>query len=199
MKERRRHKRFKRRYMVRFGERELSHSGFTFDVSRGGAFIVSPYRPALDSHLHVQIFVDKETSVYFEATVRRHKVIPPELRSVDKGGFGVRFLMPDEVLANILVESGNRLEVVYATPAELKTAYDKEFRHGGVFVATEREFERGTDVSLAVRLEFAAQTYEFDASVVHVWLDTSQPGPRGVGLLVKDQKEFEGTLKPYLG
>src|SRR5262249_17782196 len=105
VKERRQHKRFKRRYMVRYGERELTHSGFNFDVSRGGCFIVSPYRPPLDANLHVQIFLEPETSVYFEAQVRRHKVVPPELRSVEKGGFGVRFLRPDEILANILVES----------------------------------------------------------------------------------------------
>jgi Tfp pilus assembly protein PilZ len=199
MKERRGQKRFKRRFMVRYGERELSHSGFTSDVSRGGAFIVSPYRPPLDSHLHVQIFLDKEMSVYFEATVRRHKIVPPELRSVDKGGFGIRFLLPDEVLANILVESGDHLEVGYATPADLKHAYEKEFRHGGVFVATDRDFERGTDVILAVRLDFAARTFELDTSVVHVWLNAAgQPGPRGVGLVFKDKKEFEEAITPYL-
>ncbi len=184
--------------MVRFGERELTHSGFTYDVSRGGAFIVSPFRPPLDSHLHVQIFLDKETSVYFEATVRRHKVIPPELRSVDKGGFGVRFLLPDEVLADILVESGNRLQVAYATPDELRVASDKEFRHGGVFVPTDRELERGTEVLLALRFDFAEQTFEFDASVVHVWLNPTKDHPRGVGLVFKDPKEVEGTIKPYL-
>jgi Tfp pilus assembly protein PilZ len=198
MKERRQHKRFRRRFMVRYGERELTHSGFTFDVSRGGAFIVSPYRPPLDAHLHVQIFLDKETSVYFEATVRRHKIIPPELRSVDKGGFGVRFLMPDEVLADILVESGNRLEVAYASPDALQVASDKEFRHGGVFVPTDRELERGSDVLLAMRLEFAGQTFEFDASVVHVWPNPTKDHPGGVGLVFKDKKEVEGTIKQYL-
>jgi len=198
MKERRQHKRFKRRFMVRYGERELTHSGFTFDVSRSGAFVVSPFRPALDSHLHIQIFIDKETSVYFEATVRRHKVIPPELRSVDKGGFGVRFLMPDEVLANVLVESGSRLEIRYATLEDLKRAYEKEFKHGGVFVATDREFVRGADAILIVELDFARKAFEFDATVVHVWLDLTQPGPRGVGLVFKDPKEFADNLQPFL-
>lgn len=197
-REKRQHKRFKRRYMVRYGEREPTHSGFTFDISRGGAFIVSPYRPPLDTNLHVQIFLDKENSVYLEAQVRRHKVVPPELRSVEKGGFGVRFLLPDEVLAKVLVDSGDRLEVRYTSAADLRRAYDKEFRHGGVFVPTDREFVRGADAVLAVHVDFARKVFEFDATVVHVWVDGSHPGPRGVGLVVKDPKEFESTVKPFL-
>ncbi len=184
--------------MVRYGERELTHSGFTFDLSRSGAFIVSPSRPPLDKILHLQIFLDPQTSVYLEATVRRHKVVPPELRSVEKGGFGVRFLLPDEILARVLADSGNRLEIRYPTAEELRRAYDQEFRHGGVFVSTEREFDRGADAVLAVQLDFARKTFEFDATVVHVWLDLSQPGPRGVGLVFKDRKEFDSSIKPLL-
>ena len=183
--------------MVRYGERDLSHSGFTQDVSRGGAFIVSPYRPPLDSKLHLQIFVDKETSVYFEATVRRHKIVPPELRSVDKGGFGIRFLLPDEVLGDVLVEPGGRLEVRYATPADLKLAREKEFRHGGVFVPGERQVERDSEVTLFMRLDFASTTLEFAASVVHVY-DGAQAGPRGIGLVFKDKKEVESALASLL-
>ena len=190
-------KRYKRRFMVRYGERDLSHSGFTQDVSRGGAFIVSPYRPPLDSKLHLQIFVDKETSIYFEATVRRHKIVPPELRSVDKGGFGIRFLLPDEVLGQVLIEPGARVEVRYATPAELKLAQDKEFRHGGVFVPGEHGFERGTEVTLLMRLDFCSTALEVAASVVHVY-DGSQARPRGIGLMFKDKKEVDDALAFYL-
>ncbi len=184
--------------MVRYGEHELTHTGFTQDVSRGGAFIVSPYRPPLDTHLHVQVYLEKETAVYFEATVRRHKVVPPELRSVEKGGFGVRFLLPDELLADVLVESGDHLEIRYATPADLKAAFEKEFRHGGVFVSTDREIDRGGDAIFAMRLDFAAKTFEFEATVVHVFQDSSKSGPHGVGLVFKDRREVEEALTPYL-
>ena len=183
--------------MVRYGERDLSHSGFTQDVSRGGAFIVSPYRPPLDSKLHLQIFVDKETSIYFEATVRRHKIVPPELRSVDKGGFGIRFLLPDEVLGQVLIEPGARVEVRYATPAELKLAQEKELRHGGVFVPGEHGFERGTEVTLLMRLDFCSTALEVAASVVHVY-DGSQARPCGIGLMFKDKKEVDDALASYL-
>jgi len=190
-------KRYKRRFMVRYGERDLSHSGFTQDVSRGGAFIVSPYRPPLDSKLHLQIFVDKETSVYFEATVRRHKIVPPELRSVDKGGFGIRFLLPDELLGQVLVEPGARVEVRYTTPADLRLAQEREFRHGGVFVPGEHQFQRGSEVTLLMRLDFSSAALEFAASVVHVY-DGSQARPRGIGLVFKDKKEVDDALALYL-
>src|SRR6266852_5976837 len=170
MKERRGQKRFRRRFMVRYGERELSHTGFTQDVSRGGAFIVSPYRPPLDAHLHVQVYLDNETSVYFEALVRRHKIIPPELRSLEKGGFGVRFLLPDELLADILVESGDH-----------------------------REINRGGEVIFAMRLGFAGKTFEFETTVVHVFQDGgAQQGRRGVGLVFRNRKEVEEAIAPYL-
>ncbi len=132
MRERRAQKRFKRRFMVRYGEKDLTHSGFTSDISSGGAFIVAPQRPALDAYVHLHLFTDKETSVYLESTVRRHKIVPPQLRTLEKGGFGVRFRRPDEILADILFESGARLQVAYVTQDDLKQAYDKEFRHGGV-------------------------------------------------------------------
>jgi Tfp pilus assembly protein PilZ len=199
MRERRGKKRFKRRFIVRYGERELSHSGFTRDISRQGAFIISPFQPPLDSNLHLQIFLPKERSVYFEATVRRHKVIPPQLRSLEKGGFGVRFLMPHEILQRMLVEAGNGLEITYAAPQDLKQAYEKEFRHGGVFVPTEREFERGSNVLLSVRVDFAKRILEFETSVVHVWANASQTVPRGVGLVFNDRNEVEAAIEPFVG
>jgi Tfp pilus assembly protein PilZ len=197
MKQATRQKRFRKRLMVKFGERDFSHSGFTADLSKGGVFIVSPFRPALDTHLHLQVFLDADTAVYFEATVRRHKIVPPELRSVDKGGFGVRFLAPDELLTNVLVETGNRLEGRYASLEELQRVYEQEFKHGGVFIQTEREFPRGADVLFVLRADFANKTFEFNSTVVHTWL-VEQPGPRGIGLVFKDAKEVEAAVKPLL-
>jgi Tfp pilus assembly protein PilZ len=197
MKDRRGKKRLKRRFIVRYGERELSHSAFTRDISRRGAFIASLSQPPLDSNLHLQIFLDKERSVYFEASVRRHKIVPPRLRSVEKGGFGVRFLMPHEILQRMLLAGGNVLEITYAAPEDLEVAYEKEIRHGGVFVPTGREFHRDSDVVLSVRLDFAKRTLEFEASVV--WASPSQTAPRGVGLVFNDLKEVKAAIEPFVG
>jgi Tfp pilus assembly protein PilZ len=198
MEERRAPKRFRRRFMVRYGEKELAHSGFTADISSGGAFIVAPYRPALDAHVHLHLFKDKENAVYLETTVRWHKIVPPQLRTLEKGGFGVRFLRPDEVLAGILFESGARLEVAYGSQADLRSAYDKEFRHGGVFIPTEIRVDRGSDLVVAVRLDFAGQVFEFDASVVQVFADSSGPGVRGIGVVFKERKLVEEKITPFL-
>jgi len=197
MKERRGKERVKRRFIVRYGERELSHSGFTRDISRRGAFITSLSQPPLDSNLHLQIFLDKERSVYFEASVRRHKVVPPRLRSVEKGGFGVRFLTPHEIVQRMLLAGGNVLEITYAAPEDLEVAYEKEIRHGGVFVPTGREFHRDNDVVLSVRLDFAKRTLEFEASVV--WVSASQTALRGVGLVFNDLKEVKAAIEPFVG
>lgn len=197
MKERRAQKRFKRRFMVRYGEKELTHSGFTSDISSGGAFIVAPYHPALDAYVHLHLFKDKENTVYLETTVRRHKIVPPQLRTLEKGGFGVQFRRPDEVLASILFESGARLEVAYPTPPDLKSAFDKEIRHGGVFIPTEVRVERGKDVVVAIRLDFASKVFEFDASVVQVFADSSHP-MRGIGVVFKERKDVEDTITPFL-
>lgn len=197
MKESRSHKRYTRRFIARFGEHDFSRSGFTKDISAGGSFIISSYRPPLDSYLHLQIFVENQQSAYFEATVRHHKIIPPELRSMDQGGFGVRFLTPHEVLAHVLADAGKLLEVRYATAADLKLAHEREIQHGGVFVPGERKFERGSDVIVTMRLDFASIAFEFEASVVHVWQDSSYAA-RGVGVMFKDNKEVEGSLAPFL-
>src|SRR5260370_38261479 len=118
--------------MVRYGEKDLTLSGFTSDISSAGAFSVAPQRPALDAHVHLHLFTDKEKSVYLESTVRRHKIVPAQLRTLEKGGFGVRFRRPDEELPDILFESGARLQGAHVTQDARKHAYDKEFRPGGV-------------------------------------------------------------------
>ena len=97
----------------------------------------------------------------------------------------------------VSVEPGARVEVRYATPAELKLAQDKEFRHGGVFVPGEHGFERGTEVTLLMRLDFCSTALEVAASVVHVY-DGSQARPRGIGLMFKDKKEVDDALASYL-
>jgi len=198
MKERRGKKRGKRRFLVRYGARELSHSGFTRDISKRGAFIVSSSRPPLDSKLHVQIFLERERCVYFEALVTRHKIVSPHLRSLEKGGFGVRFLLPQEILQQMVVKQG-LLEILYATPGDLKQAYERQLRYGGVFVPTERELRRGSEVLLRIRLDFAKQTLEFDATVVHVWTNATQTDTRGVGVVFNDRKEVEAAIEPFVG
>jgi hypothetical protein len=195
MQERRRQKRFKRRMMVKFGEQDLTFSGFTADVSPTGAFIVSPSRPTIDTRIHLQIFPTPQKCVYFEGVVRRHRVVPAELRHSEKGGFGVRLLPPDEVLSEIVVALANSLDVHYATREQLKKAHQVELRFGGVFVHTDRHLPADTEVTLTFYLDFADKSFEAEGTVVQVAKQASQ---NGVAIIFKQPKQVDAKIRPHL-
>ena len=197
MADRRRERRIRRRLSVKYGERNLSHTGFTVDLSPIGAFILSPHRPALDARIHLQLFLHPDQPVYFEALVRRHKLVPPELRSIAKGGFGLSFLLPDEILREIIVDSQHCIDVHYSNLEDLRDTYQREFRHGGLFVRTERRFKPNVEVIRILHLDFADKKLEFPASVVEVGGTQTSSAP-GVAVLFKDAKLFQESLSPYL-
>jgi hypothetical protein len=94
MAEKRQHRRFKKRYTVRFGTADLAKSGITGDISKGGAFILTRDLIPLDTRVHLQVQLDAKSFVLFEGIVQRHRKVPPELRQMDPGGFGVRTPFP---------------------------------------------------------------------------------------------------------
>jgi Tfp pilus assembly protein PilZ len=198
MPERRQERRVRRRLAVKFGERDLSHSGLTLDLSRSGAFVVSPHRPALDMRIHMQLSLPLGRFVYLEATIRRHKQVAPELRAFAKGGFGTEFLLPGEFLKELIVDAENSVDVHFQTEEDLKTAYEKELRHGGVFINTDRVFPPDAAVLVIMYLHFAEKIFEFPASVMHVGRDTPQLGSQGLALLFTEPKAFQQTVKPFL-
>ena len=115
MAEKRQHRRFKKRYTVRFGTTDLTKSGITGDISKGGAFILTRDLIPLDTRVHLQVQLDAKNFVLFEGIVQRHRKVPPELRQMDPGGFGVRFLYPGEVVADIVNKDTTTFEPHYAT------------------------------------------------------------------------------------
>src|SRR4051812_35006063 len=115
MGEKRQHRRSRRRLSVKYGEKDFSLSGFTGDISRGGLFIVAARLMALDTRLHLQLFLDPSRFLVLEAEVRRHKIIPSELRTIERQGFGVRFLHPGEVVKEALGDGGLGFELHYGT------------------------------------------------------------------------------------
>jgi hypothetical protein len=196
MAEKRQQRRFKRRLMVKFGEKELSQSGFTADVSSSGLFIISSALPALDARLHIQLFVEPERYVFFEGEVRRQKVVPMELRSIERSGFGVRLLSPRELLQQTLGQQLNihRFELVYPTRALFQQAYERELRMGAVFVSTSRQLPRDTPVVLNLLLEFAARVLELEAVVVQAFPPGSGPLV-GLALAFKDRAQADALLR----
>jgi hypothetical protein len=196
MGEKRQHRRVKRRLTVKFGEKDLTQSGFTADVSPTGLFVVSASLPALDTRLHLQLFVTPERYVFFEGEVRRHKLVPIELRTIERSGFGVRLLTPREVLNETLGQQLQipRFELVYPTRALFQQAYERELRMGAVFVSTSKPLPRDTVVALDLIMEFAGRIVELEATVAQVFPPGSGPMV-GMALLFKDRARGEAQLR----
>ena len=196
MAEKRQHRRFKKRYTVRFGTGDLSKSGLTGDISKGGAFILTREMVPLDTRVHLQVQLDTKNFVLFEGIVQRHRQVPPELRQMDPGGFGVRFLYPGEVVADI-VNKDTTFEVHYTTVEQLRVAHERELRMGGSFILTDKPLRIQDKVIVSLCLDFANETLELEGSVVHITL--AQGNTRaGVSVMFTDKKALEAQLKPFL-
>ncbi|WP_224363271.1 PilZ domain-containing protein [Hyalangium versicolor] len=196
MAERRQHRRFKKQYTVRFGTTDLSKQGVTGDISKGGAFILTRDLVPLDTRVHLQVQLDPKNFVLFEGIVQRHRKVPPELRQVDAGGFGVRFLYPGEVVADIVHQDTTTFELHYASAEELQAAYKRELRAGGIFIPTEKPLRIQDKVIVSFCLDFANATVEQESSVVHIALPGNTRA--GVSVVFTDKKALEEQLKPFL-
>lgn len=203
MAEKRKHKRYTRRLKVLFGEKDLSRSAFTQDVSGGGCFIITTQIPGLDTRVHVQLFIDNERFLFLEGTVARHKLVPPELRQIEKGGFGLRFALPHELVREMVPAVGaaeassNRFLLSFENQEELRRSFEHELRMGGIFVRTDRKFERDAEVMLELDLGFAGKSYEFAARVVHVSAGGGG-APPGLACVFKDPLLVTNTLTTHL-
>jgi Tfp pilus assembly protein PilZ len=193
MADKRRQRRYRRRLMVKFGEAELNQSGFTTDISASGVFIQAPRLVNLDSRVHIQIFFQNGFR-FFEGEVRRHKQVPLKLRNVERGGFGVRFLLPAEIVGGEIISRDNYLELAYSTKEDLQKAFLAEIRVGGVFIPTSKLLPQHTDVSVEIALSFVNQTFDFPAKVVHV----QTAGVQGVGVVFADRHQVQAALQPFL-
>ncbi|MGI5864335.1 MAG: PilZ domain-containing protein [Myxococcales bacterium] len=194
--ERRRSRRFARRMTVRFGDDQLDRSGLTCDISSTGAFIVSSHLPPLDTRLHLQVLLDSRRSIFLEGVVRRHRVVPPSLRQIERGGFGVRFLTPAELISEIVPQlaAGNRFEIAFEDKARFVQAYEQQFRHGGIFLITEKKLPRDVAVLLEVKLAYERLSWTFAGRVVQVM----EAGTRGLAVVFDDRREVESALRPHL-
>lgn len=197
MGEKRQHRRFRKRYTVRFGTEDLSKSGFTGDISKGGAFIVSTHLVPLDTRIHLQVQLDHKNFAFFEGIVQRHRRVPPELRQVEPGGFGVRFLYPGEVIADMVSKNMPTFELHYSSGEALRGAYDRELRMGGTFIVTDKLLRTQDKVLICLCLDYAGALIEQEATVVHITLPQGN-NRAGVSVMFVDKNELEEKLKPYL-
>jgi Tfp pilus assembly protein PilZ len=197
MSEKRRQRRDKRRLAVKFGEDTLTSSGYTVDISTGGAFIVAPKLVPIGTRLHLQIFARANQYYFFEARVRRQKVVPPSMHVLAQGGFGVGFLTPEEIVSEAL--SGEcRLELRYSSLQQLKDAWARELRMGGAFIVTAKSPARDTQVQVGIELDFVPRSWEVRATVVHVTQGSVGSAVRGVAVVFDDRQAFESLLMPFV-
>ena len=101
--ERRVHRRFAKRVEVRFWRRAetQSHSSFTTNLSKSGVFLGSASALVPGERLRVEI-VDRDNGFFAEGRVVRVHRVSIALRHIDQPGVGVRFMMPEELVEELL-------------------------------------------------------------------------------------------------
>jgi hypothetical protein len=183
---------------VKVGEKTFGQSGFTADVSATGMFIVTSPVPKLGTRVHVEVTMDNERQLFFEGIVARMALVAPELRSVMKGGFGVRFLTGAELMAEMVphLRDPKRLVLAYATPEALHDAFEKELKRGGAFVWSDREHAVNSIVSIEIDASFVGRQLAFEARVVHI---VPEIGRYGLALMFLDPNAALAGISGMLG
>ena len=188
LSEKRKSRRFTRRLRVHFGEknRPFSHTGLTADISATGMFIGTTAQVKPGTRIHAEVSVADDSSLYFEGVVARQVIVPPELRSVMKAGFGMRFLSAIDLLSELVpvLKERSQLVVSYASAAQLREAWNKELKHGGAFVWLENPHPLNSVVSVEVDLPFVGKKLPFEARIVHIAPEHN--GKHGVAFMFLD-------------
>lgn len=206
MREKRTAHRRPKRLLVRFGEEGLDRTGFTSDVSTSGMFVVSSTLPPLDSQLHCQLFFGETDFAYFEGRVARHRLVPVELRAIAKAGFGVAFLTPGQLLADVLrrpgersAEIGPRFRIDVPSHEALLALWNRELQSGAVFITSEQHLNRNDLAEIELALAFAPGNppLRFAARVREV---LQVPGrPAGIGFEFIDRSALVAQIRSLLG
>ncbi len=101
--ERRSDVRFPRRFEVRFWRRGESeaHTGFTTNVSRSGLFLGTAHSLRLGERIRLEL-MDADRGFIAEGRIARVHRVALALRHVEQPGIGVRFLQPEELVAELV-------------------------------------------------------------------------------------------------
>jgi PilZ domain len=195
--ERRKNKRYNKRIKVTFGEKDFSQTGFTGNVSSSGLFIIASTTVKVGQRVHLQL--DAETrSIYLEAMVARINQVPPELRTVVKGGFGVRYLTQREVLSELMPNTASPSTKVmsFDTAWKLSELYEKEIKRGGVFLWSDNAVAVDSVIPIEFELGYANHAITLDAKVVTVV--PNPDGKFGLACMFVDGAQVAAQFQPYL-
>lgn len=203
--EKRQARRHGRRLKVRYGEKGkgFSSTGLTNDVSATGLFVLANSSPKPGTRVHLEVTLPGEVQVYIEGVVARQVVVPPELRQVVKSGFGVRYLLGTEVMAELVpplrdpAKKDDPFTFAFDDAASWKQAWDKEYSRGGVFVWSPKPLPLNSTLILTFELKHLNRTLAFEARVVHVM--PGADGRFGVALMFTDVAGATAALSATLG
>ena len=185
--EKRRNRRYSKRFKVRFGVKEPTSTGFTNDVSSTGMFVVTTTMLEIGQRVHGEVQVEEASKLYFEGVVARLTVVAPELRQIMKGGFGMRFLSGAELMGEMVphLKDKTRIVITYTTQQGYKTAFETELKRGGVFVWTTTRYPPDSIVHLEIEAEFCNRSIAFECRVMNVV--PGADGRFGTALMFLDQ------------
>ena len=111
MSEKRNLGRHRKRFTLRFGIGEPVRLGFTEDISTTGIFIKTTNICNPGTVVTVELIIDDEKRVLFEARVIWAKKVPPQMiHLVKKSGMGIRinkFISGESEYARLCEELGN--------------------------------------------------------------------------------------------
>jgi len=200
LSEKRKSRRFPRRLRVQFGEKKgkFSHTGLTADISATGMFISTTAQLKPGTRLHAEVAIEQEQGLFFEGLVARQVIVPPELRTVMKAGFGMRFLSAAELLNELVpvLKERSQLVVSFASAQQLREAWEKELRHGGAFLWLEKPHPLNSVVAVELDLPFVGKKLPFEARIVHI--APEQNGRYGVAFMFLDVPALSAALTTLL-
>lgn len=201
--EKRRSKRHARRLKVRFGEKGTGfpHSGLTNDVSASGLFVVTGQRPKPGTRLHLEVTMPGEVPLFLEGVVTRLVLVPPELRQMLRGGFGLRYLQGNELATELVPSLGSTAKedpflLSFADEAAWRAAVEKDFRRGGLYVWTKKAVVPHAIVTVTFDLIFLSRQLAFDARVVNT--NPAADGRTGVSMMFLDPPSVVASLTSTL-
>jgi hypothetical protein len=191
-----------RRLKVRFGEKTrgavYTHSGLTSDLSSTGMFVSTSASVAPGTRLHVEVTTSENQAIFFEAVVARQVNVPPELRTVMKAGFGLRFLTGTELLSELApsIKDRSQLHISYESVTILRDAWERELKRGGAFCWADRSYPLNSIVTVEFDLPFAGRRLAFEARVVHQVPE--QHGKHGLAFMFLDVANASAALESLL-
>lgn len=146
-------RRVPRRLKAMFGPVTPSQSGFTQDISETGLFITTTLLPKVGTRLMVQLESPTKKSSVVMGEVVRHVIVPPELRSVMRHGFGLR-LISDRAIVRSLMEAEKPAptgpSVTFTAPAEYQRVKTEELSKGCLSFSSPKAIAINDEVEVVI-------------------------------------------------